>query len=317
MDFITALRNDMVGLKAESVLSIQQLAPEYEAWLIHTDNKIGVGIPCSREEAFYEKFSSVCLAYLPAVLISNEKKSVLWLYMNRKDVSNRVLREFATICGNFVMPGEEGTARKRILENPLDWWQSWKEIIGNRKGELQVHSVIGELMVWYYLLKQRKKAEWTGNKRTRVDFVVNDSTSVEVKSTLNRYSSEVTVHGQFQLLLNEKVPLQLVFCRMEENGHGFSIDDMKKILLQAGVEADVLERELEEMGFVSGSSNRRRKFTLIEMRKYMVDENFPRITPEQFRTGKIPAGVIRIEYTIDLANIVYKQLDPGVFAGDC
>ena len=44
--------------------------------------------------------------------------------------SNFTLRnEFAVICKHFVDPGENGELRKKLIESPFDWWESWKSLL--------------------------------------------------------------------------------------------------------------------------------------------------------------------------------------------
>ena len=37
----------------------------------------------------------------------------------------------------------------------------------------------------------------------------------------------------------------------------------------------------------------------------MVDDSFPRITADMFKSGKIPDGIKHIQYTVDLDTLEY------------
>ena len=58
-------------------------------------------------------------------------------------------------------------------------------------------------------------------------------------------------------------------------------------------------------------SARKRKFILHEMLKYKVDEKFPRIIPDSFIGGVIPAGITSITYTVNLDGMEAESLIRG------
>ena len=37
--------------------------------------------------------------------------------------------EFATLCEQFLNPGENGELRAQLLNDPLEWWNRWKELL--------------------------------------------------------------------------------------------------------------------------------------------------------------------------------------------
>ena len=125
----------------------------------------------------------------------------------------------------------------------------------------------------------------------------------EVKSTCKRYGAEITIAGQHQLL--HKKPLYLYFVRMEESVEGISVNDMKKRLIQAGYDPGKLETELQQQGLERGASIRDRKYKILEKRKYIVDESFPRITKESFKDNRLPSGITQVIYTVDLDAVNY------------
>ena len=302
MDLVTKIRNDMMGLTRGKSVDLKEVLDGNEGWILHVDDKMGVAIPCGDQELLLEKFAKIHLEYVPTMIIGGHAHSVLFLYMYRQEVDVKILREFASVCESFVFPGITGELRSSILANPLKWWRNWKSIMGNVNAEKQEYSILGELIVYKYLLDAGITPEWTGSDMARLDFVA-DGINCEVKSTQSRYSNEIVVHGQFQLLLEAGTLLNLYFCRLEENPAGESIDDLVQQLIARQVDAEYLNDELARLGFREGNSSRKEKYKLIEMRRYTVDENFPKITPAQFVDGKIPDGVLRMEYTVDLSNL--------------
>ncbi len=57
------------------------------------------------------------------------------------------------------------------------------------------------------------------------------------------------------------------------------------------------------MGFEKGMSTRRKRFVLLQMLQYEVDESFPRITPESFDNGMMPKGIQSITFKVDLTGL--------------
>lgn len=281
---------------------------EIDAYVTKIGKKTGVFIPCMLDDKFHEKFARVELEYIPTIIFDGKEFSGLYLYMNDRDTNSRLLYEFASICSNFVDPGENGINRTNITTNPLDWWKAWKLIIGNSNSDKMVYSLIGEMMVYHYLLNKGLTYTWTGADKKRVDFV-NGINDIEVKSTVKRNGEEITVHGVFQMMLFDNMTLDVMFCRLEENPHGKSINDMIDILVHDGCNRNVIESIVEECGFVDGSSDRNFRYMLLEARKYPVDKDFPRITPASFVNGQIPSGISNLQYKVDLANLKYDKVD--------
>lgn len=63
------------------------------------------------------------------------------------------------------------------------------------------------------------------------------------------------------------------------------------------------------MGFEKGSSARNKKYKLHEARKYKIDKDFPSITVNNFKGDKIPEGIVKIVYDVDLNGLEYERMD--------
>jgi hypothetical protein len=210
--------------------------------------------------------------------------------------------EFASFCAEMLSVGENGNNRKTLLDNPLEWWKRWKELVGNGIKERAIYSVIAEMRVLEHLLKTDSSAEWTATRAGSHD-IEGAFECCEVKSTCKRYGAEITVAGQHQLV--HKQPLFLYFLRMEQSREGVSVNDMKKRLIRAGYDAGKLEMELQRQGLEHGASIRDEKYKILEKRKYAVDASFPNITRESFKENSFPAGITQIVYTVDLDAVSY------------
>ena len=214
--------------------------------------------------------------------------------------------EFASICTQFVDPGICGDGRRRLCLDPLEWWKNWKELLGNKISEKKPYSVIGEMIALLEIYKEDSSTVWKSIEAGSHDIETNDK-SVEVKSTINRYGTSVTISSQFQLRsINQ---LYLYFYRLEKSEEGVSINYLKDKLLQAGYSEDLIEKQLDSYGYEYGSSARNEKYKVLEDRKYLVDETFPKITNRSFKENKIPKHVTQIVYTIDLEGVPYEQGD--------
>lgn len=307
------LRTRLVRIEPDSAVLIEDAAP---AWVIYTDKQIGVAIPCDTvfPEGLWMQFSEIEVKYYPDLLINNVKHAVLFLYVEHDKVSNDELREFACICADFIDRGIYEENRKRIVSNPVKWWENMKHIMGNRSVTEQIYSVVGELIIYDYLLLQHATGiVWTGNSRKRVDFTT-DQRTYEVKTTLQRYGSTITVHGQFQLSgSKDTMPQRLEFCRLEESSsHGISADNLLSRLEEHGADITSVLKSLNSLGFPAGSPERQKKFDILEIREYIIDDNFPAITPQSFVDGKIPDGIVRLDYQVDLENLPYTPVNYAI-----
>lgn len=209
-------------------------------------------------------------------------------------------RKFATICSDFVNPEDENQ-RKKTQVDPLSWWVDWTRLIGNKLWLQDTYSIIGEMMVVDYLFETGFNPRWEGVNGAIRDIVC-DNGSIEVKSTLCRYSYNIKAAGEFQLDSSEQ--LSLFFCRFERSESGVCIDEMVDRLVSIGYGCrEEIEKLLTSAGIHRGRSIRKTKYRLVQMLEYPVNDDFPCITPESFSGGIIPPGISHIRYTIDLEAI--------------
>ena len=72
--------------------------------------------------------------------------------------------EFASLCTEFVEPGENGDNRQEILTNPYKWWERWKELVGNTSREKRAYNVIAEMLALVKSIQMDHTAEWTATR---------------------------------------------------------------------------------------------------------------------------------------------------------
>lgn len=276
---------------------LQSMPEEYPAMVIRNSEGYGVAIEFNNEKDVSETFAN-CKLFSQYLRIEDTEKKYLILLC----FIDNLRYEFATVCTQFVEPGIDGIDRKNLLEEPLNWWKQWRELLGNAISQKNAYSVLAELIVFEHLYSKDISVEWTAVKSGTHDIEGKDS-SYEVKSTLKRYETTVTISSQHQLMCSKN--LYLYFCRLEQSNEGISLNDIILKLIADGYDKNKIEQQLFYLGYDRGSSVRETKYKVLEKRIYFIDENFPSITEKSFKEGKIPEGIIQITYTIDLNGLKY------------
>lgn len=297
MTVLGEIRDGFASMKIHGALKMLSIPEEYTTYIIRIPDGYGVAIPVDKEMAVAESFNS-CKFRTGLLSIEGKPSNYLMLISSFEEFRY----EFASLCAELVSLGENGKDRESLLENPLNWWKRWKDLVGNDVKDRAVYSVIAELMVLEHKLKTDKTAEWAATRMGSHDIECANE-SCEVKSTRKRYGAEITIAGQHQLI-HEK-PLYLYFVRMEESQEGISVNDMKDRLVQAGYDSGKLELELQRQGLELAASIRDQKFKCLEKRKHLVDSTFPSITKNAFKDNQLPLGITQIVYTVDLDAIGY------------
>lgn len=297
MTILDEIRDGFASMTSIGALRIASLPDEYMAYIIRIPDGYGVAIPVNSDMEVAENFNS-CKFRTGLLSIGGTPSNYLMLFSAFEEYRY----EFASLCAELLSPGENGKDRQNLLDNPLDWWKRWKELVGNDLKERAIYCIIAELLVLEHKLATDPTAEWAATRKGSHDIECAEE-SCEVKSTCKRYGAEITIAGQHQLLHNK--PLYLYFLRMEESHEGVSINDMKARLIQAGYNPGKLEIELQQQGLEHGASIRNHKYKILEKRKYIVDEKFPCITRESFKNNQPPAGITQIVYTVDLDAVKY------------
>ena len=264
---------------------INHVSEEYPAWVIRFwDDRFGVAVPYSGV-IINENFANASL-YSAKYNFGGTDIDCLFLTSSLEKSRN----EFAVFCRDFVYEGKNGNHRKALIE------------IGNSILEKRPYAVLGELIMYDYLLDMGYDARWEGPKLSSHDLICPDE-EFEVKSTLSRYDKTIHISGQFQLK-NAAKRLMLYFCRFEKNINGICINDVvERLVNKHGESIEELNGKLNLLGYGIGNSARKEKYIINEVMQYAVDEKFPRIIPEMFKTGALPVGIKQLSYDVDLSLI--------------
>ncbi len=284
------------------MLPIQAMPLNCPAWIFREGDSFGVAVECSKSQEISEGFAGARLRTVERVVAGQHRRFL------RLESSIEWLRnEFGLICEHMISIESGIAVRHALLADPLAWWQRWRHLLGNALVDKHGYEVLAELLALEALVIKGIAFEWSGPFGGVVD-VNTPATDYEIKSTISRYGTVINISGQFQLAASSGKPLQLVHCRFEPVDGGLSIDLVCDRLVVLGVDAAMLEGALLRLGMEAGCSARKEGYRLLEARSYVVDESFPKITPESFINGVLPAGVVQLEYRVDLSGLKSSQL---------
>lgn len=280
---------------------LNSLPANNKAYSIRQGVEYGVAIEYNKERDISEESTNAMISTRKVRLADGSEIKLLLLTCYDEEFRN----EFALLCETFVNPGERGVLRENLISDPLAWWDKWIGLLGDHKSKKRCYDFIAEMIVLHKLFEKDKSTYWAARERGSHDIEC-DTASFEVKSTIKKSDLNVTISSQHQLF-SEK-PLYLTFVRMEKSNEGVSINDMEKLLVSDGYDNNVIARYLEESGFNKGSRVREEKYKVLEIRKYYVNDEFPKITKDSFVNGAFPSSIVKLIYTIDLANINYEKI---------
>jgi len=301
MNILNNIRENFASGVTSSALPIEGLESKYPAWVINIKGSYGVGIEYNEDLNINERFSSAKLVSF-TILMNGKKIKLLTLLSDNEDLKY----EFASICSYFVYPGENGEDRNKLIRDPHDWWKGLKSLIGNSNIEKNIYSILGEMVTLYYLSKKNIKANWVGLSKGSIDIETKDC-NYEVKSTIMRFDSLVNISSQFQLSQSKLTYLN--FCRFEESLFGVSINMISELLVDEGFSMIEIEESLLSASIEKYNLNREKKYKLLEMRMYEIDEKFPVISSDSFKANRIPENVVKITYKVNLDGLPYDKIN--------
>jgi hypothetical protein len=130
-----------------------------------------------------------------------------------------------------------------LLAEPLVWWDRWRHLLGDALVDKHDYDMLAELLALEMLVIGGVFYEKRGPFGGVVD-IRTSTTDYEVKSTISRYGSVITISGQLQLADSSGKLLQLIHFRLEPVDEDISIDLVCDRLVSLGIDAAVLEAAL-------------------------------------------------------------------------
>ena len=301
MTTIDEIRSHFATL-TDGLRELKSISTDYPTYSLRYNGEYGVAVVFDKEQDISEESTMAMISTRRATFTDGSQVKLLLLTCYDEEFRN----EFALLCETFVSPGEGGELREKLINDPLAWWDKWIGLLGDRKSNKKSYDYIAEMVILHKLYEKDKSAYWSAREKGSHDIEC-DTASFEVKSTIKKSDLKVTISSQHQLY-SEK-PLYLAFVRMEKSTEGVSINDMEKMLVTAGYDENTIEKYLEDSGFNKGSRIRDEKYKVLEIRKYVVDDEFPKITKDSFVNGVFPPSITKLIYTIDLANLKYDKIN--------
>lgn len=185
----------------------------------------------------------------------------------------------------------------------------WRALFSSRErmlGVRQLAGLFGELLVLQRLLERDRYCLelWRGPLREPHDFS-NGRQAVEVKTSLADEGHTFTVHGVEQLQPPCDGSLQLAHIRVAQAlEEGSTVPDLVAACRELSATGGFGAR-VGGAGYDAAHEESYRKiaFELVAQSWFAVDDAFPRIVPQSFGSGDLPAGVSAVSYDVDLAGI--------------
>ncbi|MBN8193391.1 PD-(D/E)XK motif protein [Bacillus sp. NTK074B] len=311
MNLAEEIRKKFANLSDNSASKIEGYEEDFSSWVIKYKNNYAVGIMIDEKIKINESFANVSF-YTDWFRVNDTNKHLLVLSSSDESLRN----EFAGICALFLETPLNGSKREELMKNPIRWWKDWKNLIGNKSVEKNVHGVIGELVILYYLkkcvMKNINAENWTGPEGKSID-IRTESKNYEVKSSLIKYNNIVTISGQYQL--NYDNHLSLMVVKLEDPGVEtlgsdiVSIESLIKNLKGLGVEQSVLNAKVSKLGIKENSLDRKKQFRVLKVIEYPVKDDFPLIDMNNLDGIANKDRILQVTYKVDLSGLENEEIE--------
>ncbi|MGN8122445.1 PD-(D/E)XK motif protein [Pseudomonas sp. 22082] len=223
---------------------------------------------------------------------------------------------FAELAEEILRRIKEGFSPfKAVTASIDDFRELLKENVREEIPESKIQGLVGELEVMRRLVTLNEIAvkTWTGPFELRHDFR-RGAHALEVKTSRRSDTTQVSIHGIDQLSPPVGGTLHLVHVRLErvENGQ-LTVGSVFDGLMRSGAHRGTLEKGLEALGCLDphGDEWNRLSYCLEGLEVYKVLDGFPRIIDSSFKGEVLPAGVLALEYQIDLSHARTFELSAG------
>jgi hypothetical protein len=267
-------------------------------FVYRTDDRFGVLVRYDNADAVKLRFSSAGLCDMD--ILGECQGRYLFFYCTE----DRLLHQFSLLCSNFVEP----TNQARLRANPREFWESWKELLGNTISNKASYPMLGELVLYMILLGHSSAEVVWGGPDGALHDIETSAASYEVKSTIVRTESSVTISNEYQLESTSAKPLYLSFMRFEERlGGEYSLRKCVEGITDAKIKSDVAVK-LKKHGYEPGVPAYAEEYSLLESRIYLVDDKFPKITVNDLERLGLREAVLKVSYEVKLDGLAFQRL---------
>lgn len=237
---------------------------------------------------------------LTFILIDNELEEIFYLFIENLFENIQILEN-----------------EEKVIINTSSTISKWKRLFDkirpNLLTEEQQKGLIGEILFIDLLIKKGVSTSvslnnWFGPDFFNKDFII-ENTGFEIKATsqdrpIIKISSEQQLDKQDLKLL---VLVQFVLEERKNNGSSLPeiINDLRETLKNDHAEKIIFENGLLKTGYNdTDASKYTRKYEVIEIAMYKVEESFPKITK-----SILPKGVFNSVYNLEVPYLENFMID--------
>lgn len=226
----------------------------------------------------------------------------LVLTCHRDHLEATFLDLVGTMAQQFIE--RPNSAAESMVRQYLRWRELFADLPRPRLSRAQVAGVLAELLALRDLVGSVDDPidAWQGPMGARHDFL-SGRAGLEIKAVTGTTIEHVTIHGVEQLVAPSNGSLHLAVYRLEPSAGKLSIDSVFRDLGDSGLDPLELREKLQMVGVEPGSEPAAMEWQLAEQRLFVVDDGFPRITPDSFIGGGVPPGVTGLNYSISLVGL--------------
>lgn len=300
------MRDELLRYFQENGADATRIIKGGDARMVRSAGRFGIFVPANVSSAYFEdKLNSMTMR-------TGKIGSQNGVLISCKDVE--LAEPFADECARFLS-SENLT---KIKANPFGWWNEIKSLFGNVLEDENHYFVFAEFLVYLYLHVQCQEAgrglsvKWKSCAATH-DIEMSDGSQHEVKSTIKRSSSTITISSKFQMSIDPSTPFFIYFLRLEpDRQDGCSIQDLIERASAVGCDMGSVEQILSAQGITAGSPKRKTRFAVLEGKRFDAGTGpFPKLTPESFKPecANLLAAVENFSYDVNLSALTCPRMD--------
>lgn len=235
-------------------------------------------------------------------------------------IDPKLNRQFGMLADDILDAiGVQPEKASSAVSATLNHWRSLFE--GDRGallGAAQLAGIMAELLVLQELVKShgaQALSAWQGPHGHRHDFVFRDC-SLEVKATSNHNNMVVSVHGGRQLAAPDHGQLYLRAFQLERTPNGTSVPGLIDQIVDLGVpRLDLLTAlQGEHYSEADATIYEETKFSVLSEKSFLIDDMFPRITPQTLFPPDMIDRLSNISYSVDLGQMTAISFKMGTVA---
>jgi hypothetical protein len=236
------------------------------------------------------------------ISIEGRSRQFISIYCRRAGLLGLFIRLMADIIWHLLSDGPQSGDPWVFISERLS---GWRLLFSATDTKAQEKGLLGELLILKHLMETygQPVTIWTGPLGGVKDFRLQDR-NIEVKTTSVRYGYLIEISGLFQTEIHQASE-NLAFIRIEETPNGrYSVRDLilelQRICVGETAQGELRNRLEDFCDEILGSVIR---WDVLEAMIIDVDTNFPRIARENFVTRRLPDGIVKIQWTADLAGL--------------